>query len=603
MSGRRTQRCRCCGNPGHNARTCPLVRRRATPREAPRDPSCGHGDGEPPRQRARTTHPQPQQRQQQPQQPQQQQQLGNRAPSCGNGDGEPPRQRARTTHPQPQQRQQQQQQPPSRAGRTRERRCGRCGQTGHTVTTCSLSANRMDDVHLLPPLTRECPYCGALLFDGQRREDGSETSSFCCGNGRVHLEPMPAPPAPLRQLWEDRGERGRIFYDYIRLFNNALALASARASWVRAERGWSPHLIIQGSLHHCIGSLLPAEGEEPQFAQVYVYDNVGQATARRLLDMRQRIAAGTSVPDSICANILTTLHDMLVDCNPYVDAFRDAASAALASSGDDAVPDLQLVLNSENRPADQHARRYTSGNSEEVALLCPDDQVAQRDLVVYPRDGGIQFINETHQAWDPLHFVLLFPDGTPGWRIGVPLRVPPSLGGDQRRPDQCGGAVVDAEDVMGLGGDGSAARHVSTRQFYVYHLMQRSQCNYLLRAGRLTQEYICSAFYRVEYLRLLYVRQHQAELRSAIYQNLVDHSGEDDADEQQLGRRVVASLAAVFAANGITTDTLTYDGPWHIPADDQERLALLAGVDTYNLIASIALQHAPNAFPRLTVGE
>jgi len=49
----------------------------------------------------------------------------------------------------------------------------------------------------------------------------------------------------------------------------------------------------------------------------------------------------------------------------------------------------------------------------------PDAETQGRDLVVQLRGGGLQYIHQTHRAFDALHFVLLFPKGDDGWQIGA----------------------------------------------------------------------------------------------------------------------------------------------------------------------------------------
>jgi hypothetical protein len=43
-----------------------------------------------------------------------------------------------------------------------------------------------------------------------------------------------------------------------------------------------------------------------------------------------------------------------------------------------------------------------------------------RDVVIYAHGGGIRHITDQNAVCDPLHFVLLFPQGEPGWEPGIP---------------------------------------------------------------------------------------------------------------------------------------------------------------------------------------
>ena len=68
----------------------------------------------------------------------------------------------------------------------------------------------------------------------------------------------------------------------------------------------------------------------------------------------------------------------------------------------------------------QDQRRYNLPTESEVALFLPNAPMGEnrpRDIVVRVRGDrpGLQRISEFHAAFDPLHFVLLFPRGELGW--------------------------------------------------------------------------------------------------------------------------------------------------------------------------------------------
>ncbi len=43
-----------------------------------------------------------------------------------------------------------------------------------------------------------------------------------------------------------------------------------------------------------------------------------------------------------------------------------------------------------------------------------------RDIVMYMREGGVRHITDQNSLYDPLHFVLPFVRGEPGWEAGIP---------------------------------------------------------------------------------------------------------------------------------------------------------------------------------------
>ena len=78
------------------------------------------------------------------------------------------------------------------------------------------------------------------------------------------------------------------------------------------------------------------------------------------------------------------------------------------------------------------ARRYNAPTANDVAAIVPgrDDYDSRhfkhegcfvRDIVLNPYHGAVQIIDYNHKWTDPLHFVLLFPNGEPGFRPNLHL--------------------------------------------------------------------------------------------------------------------------------------------------------------------------------------
>ena len=99
-------------------------------------------------------------------------------------------------------------------------------------------------------------------------------------------------------------------------------------------------------------------------------------------------------------------------------------------------------------------------------------------------DTKVVHITEFNGAFDPLHFVLLFPHGELGWTIGIP--VAPRQG---RTP-----AVVSGMDHVPLTEVAKEAHStVTLREFMAFYLMERREvpwCSYLHLCGGLFEEWI-----------------------------------------------------------------------------------------------------------------
>jgi hypothetical protein len=112
---------------------------------------------------------------------------------------------------------------------------------------------------------------------------------------------------------------------------------------------------IQGEFYHKIGSLCPAKGQCPQFAQLYIHDTKCEHQNRH------------AVMPSLDPTTLDQLLTMMYNINPYVEVFKMARDM-MAIKG---VPmDLKLDLIA-SRTKD--ACRYNVPTADEVAALIIED--------------------------------------------------------------------------------------------------------------------------------------------------------------------------------------------------------------------------------------
>jgi hypothetical protein len=117
-------------------------------------------------------------------------------------------------------------------------------------------------------MDRECGACKALHWLDERVTKFSKRHpkfGMCCYNGKIVL-PM------LHKLPQELYNKG--FHLHIHTYNSALAMTSVgRKLDYSVNRGGGPYVFkLHEELSHRIGSLLPAEGEEPSYAQLYVID-------------------------------------------------------------------------------------------------------------------------------------------------------------------------------------------------------------------------------------------------------------------------------------------------------------------------------------------
>ena len=340
-------------------------------------------------------------------------------------------------------------------------------------------------------MTHVCPYCGALKF---RRE----TPSTCCSGGKVVLTPFPRPPQPILELFIGQNEDAKIFRKHARSINNAVCLTSLKNHW-QPRDGWQPSIIFQGRVQTRVGPLVPSDGQNPIFAQLYVHDPSMESTTR----FNNMVLPGNiGIQErTVLQELLQRIQDCLHEVNPFVHDFKQ-----ILEISDEEIADGVLVI-SAKAPTGEHARRYNAQtNLKEVRILT---NTQSHDLVLQKRGGGLQIVSDLNPNGMPLHFTLLFPEGTKGW--------------DQFLKH------VDGK------------RRVTPKEFFTYHLSCRgrdgSNKDYLHMGGKLFQEWICMAWLTIENQRLEYQRRNQKALRADTYKSIREATEERLQEVAQLAPR------------------------------------------------------------------
>ena len=198
-------------------------------------------------------------------------------------------------------------------------------------------------------LSVECSNCGALKFP-------IETESLCCSKGNVQLDAFPQPPVFLQHLYEGIDSNGKHFLTNIRKYNSAFQMTSFGCSEITMA-GFNPSFRIQGQVYHLIGSIVPAEGESPKFAQIYFIDNQDSEVATR------------------CA--IVGINRLLHESHHYVEVFKVAKEIF---EQEPLPSNIKVVINEAKRPSGEHSRRYNRPLSDEVGVLMPNGATNNRDI-------------------------------------------------------------------------------------------------------------------------------------------------------------------------------------------------------------------------------
>ena len=305
--------------------------------------------------------------------------------------------------------------------------------------------------HDLGRMDQACTKCDALHWLLERTTAaGSSNShplfSMCCENGNVRLPAMALPPTQLAYFFSDNTPEARWFRDHIRQYNAALAFTSlgVKVDNTVNTGGGPPTFRIHGELCHQLGSLLPRNGEQPVYAQLYIYD------PRLALDHRMHRNPGLD------PNVMRRLQHLILTHHRWAATFQQASNVFQQTHCQDI--SIQLAV---NRNRDQ--RRFNLPTSDEVAVIVPGDgtqSYGHRDIVVRLQDGPLQRISDGSAMYECLQYPLLFIYGEDGYHYDL-----------QMSPTK--------------------EYRLSQTDYVAYRIQQRlGEFSLLLHAGRLLQQYL-----------------------------------------------------------------------------------------------------------------
>lgn len=366
--------------------------------------------------------------------------------------------------------------------------------------------------------------------------------------------------------------RGVDFRKNIHRYNNALAFTSIGMNLdptLLGARGLYV-LRLNGRVYHLIGSLYPDEGQNHNFAQIYILDDDDAVNARL---QRQAVQRGNTT-SNLNPHTMRILQTWLNEHNPYVHIYRNAHQRFLAD------PNLSaLCIRQVQGGRDPRVYNTPTTNTEVAAVIIGSGDRGTddgRDFWVHRQaDGAPTRMPEINHAFMPLHFVLIHPTGADGWHAAIPLRdqeyrdedyplpfarqqqsdaegeqrpQPVRRRRGRRNPHNDFSNVdgqndgLDENEDPGNNGDDlddSSARAVTMLRFIRYHLHEPpGEFSILLHSRRLFQEYIIDQYAQIEWCRLRYLRTNQTQLRSHTYSAIQDASSANIPAED-IGKSVI----------------------------------------------------------------
>ena len=363
--------------------------------------------------------------------------------------------------------------------------------------------------HSVGAMDIECQHCKALHYKGEALSKSTRNIKYfglCCLQGQISLPILAEPPFTLRNLLGGQSPYSAEFHHDIRGYNAALAFTSLGVKIDHSVTGTTgPYSFrIHGELCHRMGSLLPEDDNmERSYAQLYVHD---PAEALNIRNRRN---------PSLNPTVMRELQGMLHDTNPYIPLYKQAFQVMREKP-----PEEQQNVSVRLHMTDSaDGRRYNLPTVDEIAAIVPgngeEDVKSDRDIILRLVGGSLKRISHINPAYDPLHYVLLFPRGEHGWHKLLPMR--PGDRGQTR------------------------SNTISQTCYYAYRLHQRrNEASTILQGGRLFQQWIVDGWASTEQSKLNWIKANQKTLRADVYDGFRDAvANNDHVDLNQTGQRLI----------------------------------------------------------------
>ena len=311
-------------------------------------------------------------------------------------------------------------------------------------------------VHSLGCMGKVCPHCHAQFFVMENVN--------CCMQGTVSV-PIPVVPARLSSVITTP-----VILKQIRVYNMALSMAST--GHANLSPGWGM-FVLGGKAFHRMSARFESSSGPPCFAQIYMLEGAA-ATARRL-----EIFNGERCNSkALDGHLLEQLHDLLLAENPWIQQFRSAGLNV-----------AELTW---------HSVRPIS--LDDMGLGAMVDGSGRRNIVIRVAqdvEDEIRNIDDDHELYHPLAYVLLFPTGIGGW----------------------------ASWMCRQHADGSDAGKLTLTMWARFVIQRRVEGpSHLQSCGTLTSEFWCDVWAQVEAKKLAFLRlpQQQAQIRAGRFSNVAD---------------------------------------------------------------------------------
>ncbi|XP_071725808.1 uncharacterized protein [Rutidosis leptorrhynchoides] len=361
-----------------------------------------------------------------------------------------------------------------------------------------------------------CNDCHARLWKSEAQRGNKflrkKVYSLCCYNGKVELPKLNQPPHLLLQLLRGDSKTSKNFIENVRRYNMMFSFTSMGGKLdYKVNSGNAPFVYrMHGQNYHLCGSLLPQDGEDPRFCQLYIYDTYNEVDHRINAHGNSNKAKPKNTRTDIDKSIVFQLKGLLDITNPLVEQFRQARDRFDMNSSE---PIRLKIIGSRSKDG----RTHNLPTAHEVAALIIGDidgTTDKRDIIVETKSKRLERISELHPSYLALQYPLLFTYAEDGYRPNIYHK------------------GVEIEDAVGHA-------RLTIREFFAYRLQFRdSETSLLLISRTLLQQFLVDAYTMVENTRLNYIRNNQKAFRCAQISSLHDAQESGQYDVSIMGTRI-----------------------------------------------------------------
>ena len=82
--------------------------------------------------------------------------------------------------------------------------------------------------------------------------------------------------------------------------------------------------------------------------------------------------------------------------------------------------EFRLIIRADKRPSGEHARRFNTPSTNEVAILMVGEPHDRRDILIHQRDARLQRVSDTHRSYDALQYPVINWQGQDGYHFLIP---------------------------------------------------------------------------------------------------------------------------------------------------------------------------------------